>query len=76
MGELWELSWPQSLTEDHQQRSSTEEVIEFEVSANDFSNSGTSLPSPGLAVSCMACTEASPKSTSNGFGRAKYLLVF
>lgn len=39
MGELWELFWPQSPLEDHQGRSSTKEVIEFEVSTNDFSNS-------------------------------------
>lgn len=66
VGVLWELFWSQIPLKDHQGRSRATEVIEFEVSANDFSNSGMSPtpppphpphPSSVLTVSCMAWAE-------------------
>ena len=78
--ELWELFWPQSPPEDHRGRSSNREVIEFEVSANDFSNSEM-FPPLLLGSQCHAwpaqcVAQAGPKSSNNGFGEAKYLLLF
>lgn len=79
MEELRELFWLQSPPEHHQGRSSNEEVIEFEVSANDFSNSRTLPHSQGSqrhAWSPQSVAQASPKSSINDFIEAKYLLLF
>lgn len=89
VGVLWELFWSQIPLKDHQGRSSATEVIEFEVSANDFSSSGmlphlTPFNNPHTLLLCSQChtwpehSVAQPSSTSsnNGYGEAKYLLLF